>query len=75
MITLLKRARVNAGYKTATEAIEKFYWKASLYRAHESGSLKFDIETASIYAKAYKVPISSLIPDHPEERIKSANES
>ena len=60
MINSLKKARIQAGYKTATDAIYKFGWKASVYRAHESGSLEYDIETAITYAKAYGVSLSYL---------------
>jgi hypothetical protein len=43
MINSLKKARIVAGYKTATDAIHKFGWKASVYKAHESGSLEYDL--------------------------------
>ena len=69
MINSLKKARIVAGYKTATDAIHKFGWKASIYRAHESGSLEYDIETAMTHAKAYGISLSYLGFD---ER-KSAN--
>ena len=60
MINSLKQARIEAGYKTATDAIHKFGWKASVYRAHESGSLEYDKETAMTYAKAYGISLSYL---------------
>lgn len=51
----LKKARVSAGFYKASDAINKFGWKASTYRAHESRQNQFDATTALSYARAYGV--------------------
>ncbi len=51
----LKKARVSAGFYKASDAINKFGWKASTYRAHESRQNQFDASTALSYARAYNV--------------------
>jgi hypothetical protein len=51
----LKQARVSAGFYKASDAIKKFGWKASTYRAHESHQNQFDAATALSYARAYGV--------------------
>ncbi len=51
----LKKARVSAGFYKASDAITKFGWKASTYRAHESRQNQFDAATALNYARAYGV--------------------
>lgn len=53
MANRLRRAREDAGYRTATAAIEKFKWPSSSYRAHENGQNNFNPETAQQYAEAY----------------------
>jgi len=75
MITNLKKARLDAGFKTATEAIQKFGWIPSVYRNHESGSLKFDMKTANVYAKAYGISLNYLISDELETPIKMIEKS
>ncbi len=51
----LKRARLAAGFSTATAAINKFGWKGSTYRAHENRQNQYDSETAKMYGRAYGV--------------------
>jgi len=51
----LKRARMEAGHRTASHAIRRFGWKGSTYRAHENRQNQFDPETAKIYGCAYGV--------------------
>lgn len=51
----LKRARISAGYRTASDAINRFGWRGSTYRAHENGQNHFDAQTATNYARAYGV--------------------
>jgi len=51
----LKRARLTAGYRTASDAINRFGWRGSTYRAHENGQNQFDATTATTYARAYGV--------------------
>lgn len=53
MADRLRCAREDAGYRTATAAIEKFKWPSSSYRAHENGQNNFNPETAQQYAEAY----------------------
>ena len=73
MIYSLKKARIEAGYKTSTDAIHNFGWKASVYRAHESGSLEYDIKTAMTYAKTYGISLSYLGFDEQESANKIMN--
>ena len=57
----LKKARINAGFKTATAAIAKCGWANSTYRAHENGQNNFSVENAEIYGKAYGVSAAWLL--------------
>jgi hypothetical protein len=57
----LKKSRLNAGFKTASAAIETLNWHSSTYRAHENGQNNFKLDNAKIYAKAYGVSASWLI--------------
>lgn len=57
----LKHARMNAGYKTATAAINKLNWNGSTYRAHENGQNNFNVSHAEKYAKAYGVSAAWLL--------------
>lgn len=50
----LKRARISAGYETASAAAEAFGWKQATYLGHENGSRKLRAEPAEQYAKAFK---------------------
>ncbi len=61
MSARLKYARRSAGYRTAREAIEKFGWKASTYRAHENGQNQFRADEAKLYAAAYEVSAGWLL--------------
>lgn len=51
----LRRARLAAGFTTAIDAINRFGWSISTYRAHENGQNAFDALTAIRYARAFKV--------------------
>lgn len=51
----LKLARQQAGFKTATAAIDHFLWNPSSYRAHENGQNNYKIKDAQKYAEAYGV--------------------
>lgn len=53
MADRLRSAREQAGFRTATAAIEKFKWPSSAYRAHENGQNNFRADTAEKYAEAY----------------------
>lgn len=69
----LKKARIDAGFPTATAAIDHFGWKGSTYRAHENGQNEFDASTAKAYAKAYgKSPGWLLTGDEPPTAARPA---
>lgn len=51
----LKKAREQAGYKTAAEAVRRFGWNLSTYRSHENGQRNIPRETAPDYARAFRV--------------------
>ena len=51
----LRQAREAAGFKSASEAIEKFRWRASTYMAHENGQNGIRTEPALAYARAFGV--------------------
>jgi len=57
----LKLARVFAGYRTASDALRRFGWKGSTYRAHENGQNNYDAEIARIYGLAYGVGAAWLL--------------
>jgi phage repressor protein C with HTH and peptisase S24 domain len=57
----LRRAREAAGFKSASEAVEKFRWRASTYMAHENGQNGIRPEPALIYAQAFGVDPGWLI--------------
>jgi hypothetical protein len=57
----LKEARVRAGYRTATAAIDAFGWSSSTYRAHENGQNGFKVDEAKLYGEAYRVSPSWLL--------------
>lgn len=51
----LKAARLAAGFESAADAVRRFGWKESTYFGHENGSRGFRTDTASEYARAFKV--------------------
>ena len=57
----LKSARMAAGYAKASQAVEKFKWNISTYRAHENGQNQYDAKTASIYAEAFRTSAAWLL--------------
>lgn len=57
----LKRARVAAGYETATEAAEAFGWNVNTYRSNENGARPFSRESAIKYSRAFRVGVEWLI--------------
>ncbi len=61
MNTRLREARREAGFASATDAIEYCKWKGSTYRAHENGQNNFNVEYAARYGKAYGVSASWLL--------------
>lgn len=50
----LRKARIDAGFAKASEAVRHFGWVKSTYIAHENGQNDFDPEQAEIYGKAYR---------------------
>ena len=67
----LKHARLQAGFKTATAAIEHCGWNSSTYRAHENGQNNYKIKDAKIYADAYDVsPVWLLVGENDAEQKK-----
>ena len=69
----LKKARLDAGFKTASAAIDKLNWNSSKYRAHENGQNNFKVDNAKIYAEAYGVSPSWLMIG--DETINQAKDS
>ena len=63
----LKQARIDAGFKTATAAINKLKWNSSTYRAHENGQNNFNVAHAEKYAKAYSVTAAWLLVGEAED--------
>lgn len=61
MHSRLRKARANAGFKSARSAALKFGWVPSTYGAHENGQSGYSPETASAYAKAFTVSSSWLL--------------
>jgi transcriptional regulator with XRE-family HTH domain len=51
----LRRARKAAGFPAAIDAVRRFGWSISTYRAHENGQNAFNALTAIRYARAFKV--------------------
>ena len=61
MNTRLREERREAGFASATDAIEYCKWKGSTYRAHENGQNNYNAEYATRYGKAYGVSASWLL--------------
>ena len=51
----LKAAREAAGFKTGSEAANRFGWRVPTYLGHENGARGFSAETAATYARAFRV--------------------
>lgn len=51
----LRQARVDAGYRHASDAANALGITASTYRAHENGQNDFGLEEAKVYAKKFNV--------------------
>ncbi|MBS7545064.1 helix-turn-helix domain-containing protein [Ancylobacter oerskovii] len=72
----LKRARINAGYRTAAKAIRAFGWVGSTYYGHENGDRGMDVADAKKYAEAYGVHWVTLLEGeaptvaHPKQLIR-----
>lgn len=61
MADRLMKARSDAGYTSAAEAVRAFGWTASTYYGHENGRVKIPRDAANKYAKAFKVDPSWLL--------------
>jgi hypothetical protein len=59
--TRLKRARIEAGFRTARIAAESLGIAYPTYAGHENGYRAFDSNDAIIYAKRFKVPLEWLL--------------
>lgn len=51
----LKAAREKAGFRSASEAADKFGWGAAGYRHHENGTRNFGLDVAKKYGRAFRV--------------------
>jgi len=61
MADRLMKARADAGYASAAEAVRAFGWIASTYYGHENGRVKIPRDAAYKYARAFKVDPSWLL--------------
>jgi len=57
----LRRARIDAGYRSASSAAKLHGWTISTFIAHENGQNHFDAAQAEIYAKAFKTQAEFLM--------------
>jgi SOS-response transcriptional repressor LexA len=57
----LKKARKDAGYRTATDAARALGIPYPTYAAHENGSRQYEADEAVVYARKFKVPIEWLL--------------
>lgn len=57
----LKRARSDAGYRTAKDAADALGVRYSTYAGHENGSRDFSADEASDYARKFKVAVDWLL--------------
>lgn len=57
----LKKARLDAGFRTATDAARSLGIRYPTYAAHENGSRQYEADEAVVYARKFKVPIEWLL--------------
>ena len=57
----LQKARMDAGFSKASEAVERYNWVAASYYAHENGRRGITAETAKKYAYAFGVEVDWLL--------------
>ena len=50
----LRKARIAAGYASASAAAKAHGWSVSTYIAHENGQNDYNPDRAEVYAKAFK---------------------
>lgn len=51
----LRRARIDAGFKTQAEAVRRHGWNPNTYKSNENGFAPFSFDQATSYGRAYKV--------------------
>ncbi len=59
--TRLRKARLDAGFKSARRAAIRHNWILSTYASHENGQTPVPIDSAKAYAKAFKVDLAWLL--------------
>src|ERR1700735_4068474 len=73
----LRAAREAAGFKSASDAAQRFRWRASTYMAHENGQNGIRTEPALAYARAFGVDpgwlMTGLRADRPQEKSAGKN--
>lgn len=57
----LKKARIDAGFRTVTDAARALGITYSTYAGHENGSRQYDADDAVVYARKFKVPMEWLL--------------
>ena len=57
----LKKARIDAGYRTAKDAADALGIPYPTYAAHENGSRLYESDVATVYARKFKVPMEWLL--------------
>lgn len=57
----LRKARIDAGFPSATAAAQRFGFNANTLRSNENGNKPFGREAAENYAKAFKVRLDWLV--------------
>lgn len=65
----LKDARQGAGFKKASDAVERKGWNYSTYMGHENGSRGYSASSAEKYAKAFGVSPTWLLYGGDVERV------
>ena len=58
---MLRRARMDRGFKAAAEAARYFGWNVPTYTSHENGIRGISREAAVRYAAAYRLDLSALL--------------
>lgn len=61
----LKKARKDAGFRTARDAASSLGIPYSTYAGHENGSRQYEADEAISYARKFKVPIEWLLTGKP----------
>jgi SOS-response transcriptional repressor LexA len=67
MAERLKKARADAGYESAVDAVRAFGWTPSTYYGHENGRANISRSAAIKYARAFKVDPAWLLYGKPSK--------